>query len=137
MGVESLRSQLEARAREKYGMEAEQLPFNHEDYAILRHADSGRWFAVFIVKPRAALGLPGDGDAGIVSLKIRDPLLTDMLSQQAGYLRGYPSIRWNWISIVLDGTVLFEEVCRWLDESYEATSSGTGNKRVALPKRGL
>ena len=37
----SIRSQLEQYAKKKYHVEAEQLPFSHEDYAILRHADSG------------------------------------------------------------------------------------------------
>lgn len=132
---QSLREKLEEYAKEKYGVETEQLPFNREDYAILRHADSGRWFAVFITKSRREFGLPGEGDAQIVSLKLRDPLLADLLAQQLGYLRGYPSARWNWISAVLDGTVPFEDVCRWLDESYQATASKTKNQSIPLPKR--
>jgi len=132
--MSTVREQLEAYARERYGVEPEQLPFNREDYAVLRHADSGKWFAVFIVKSRGAFGLEGDGDADVVSLKIRDTLLADLLTQQPGYLRGYPSVRWNWVSIVLDGTVPPEEVCRRLDESYEATSTGR-NQKIPLPKR--
>ena len=121
--------------KEKYGIEPEQLPFNHEDYAIYRHSDSGKWFAVFIVKSRSEFGLEGDGDAEILSVKIRDPLLADLLTQQPGYLRGYPSSKWNWVSILLDGTVPLEDVCRWLDESYSATTSKAKNQKVALPKR--
>lgn len=130
-----IRARLEKYAKEKYDIESEQLPFKQEDYAVLRHADSGKWFAVFIVKPRKDFGLPGAGDAEIVSLKIRDPLLADLLVQQAGYLNGYPSRKWNWISIVLDGTVPFEEVCRWLDESYTATKTKAKNQKVPLVKR--
>ena len=73
MGGKTLREQLEAYAREKYRVEAEQLPFNPEDYAIFRHADSGKWFAVFVVKSRQSFGLPGDGDTEIICLKIRNP----------------------------------------------------------------
>ncbi len=91
----SLRKQLEAYAKKKYAVEAEQLPFNREDYAILRHQDSGKWFAVFIVKSRQQLGLDGKGDAEIASLKIRDSSLVDMLLQQPGYLRSYPSSGWG------------------------------------------
>ena len=131
----SLREQLEAYVREKYNIESEQLPFNHEDYSIFRHSDSGKWFAVFIVKPRGEFGLDGEGDAEIVSLKIRDPLLADILLQQPGYLKGYPSIRWNWTSVVLDGTVPFEDICRWLDESYDATVSKARNQKIPLAKR--
>lgn len=135
MNNEMLRERLEAYARKKYGVEPEQLPFKHEDYAVLRHSDNGKWFAVFIVKSRSQFGLDGDGDAQIVSLKIDDPPLADSLVQQPGYLRGYPSVAWNWVSIVLDGTVSFEEICQWLDDSYDATSSKPGNQKVVLEKR--
>lgn len=82
------------------------------------------------------LGLDGKGDAEIVSLKIRDSSLVDVLLQQPGYLRNYPSSGWGWVSVVLDGTVSFEDICRWMDESYSATISKTKNKKVPLAKRG-
>lgn len=135
MDNKTLREQLEVYVKDKYSIESEQLPFNHEDYAIFRHQDSGKWFAVFIVKPRQVLGLDGDGNTEIVSLKIRDRLLSDSLIQQPGYLRGYPSINWNWTSVLLDGTVPFDDICLWLDESYDATISKSENKKVPLSKR--
>ena len=135
MSSKSLREQLEKYAKKEYNAEAEQLPFNREDYAILRHAESEKWFTVFIAKPCKAFGLDGEGNAEIVSVKIRDPLLADLLFQQPGYLRGYPSAKWNWVSILLDGTVPFEDICQWLDESYRATASKTKNQKVPLPKR--
>ena len=130
-----IRERLEAYVKATYGVESEQLPFRQEDYAVLRHADTGRWFAVFIVKPKKAFGMDGEGNTEIVSLKIRDPLLADLLIQQTGYLRGYPSSKWNWVSIILDGTVPLEEVCRWLDESYAATKAKAKNQIVPLVKR--
>ena len=36
---------------------------------------------------------------------------------------GYHITRSNWISILLDGTVPFEEICQWIDESYAVTAS--------------
>lgn len=135
MNNKTIRERLEDYAKEKYKVEAEQLPFNREDYAIFRHSDSGKWFACFIVKSRREFGLDGDGDAEVVSLKIRDPFFADMLMQQPGYLRGYPSKNWNWVSVVLDGTVPFDEICQWLDESYNATTTKEKNKKVDLPKR--
>ena len=95
MKQKTIREQLNDYAKKKYGVGQEPLGFAHEDYAICRHLDGGKWFAVFIVKPRREFGLPGNGDAEIVSLKIRDPLLADLLLQQPGYLRGYPSVKWN------------------------------------------
>ena len=130
-----LRARLDAYVREKYGVVPELLPFSHEDYSIYRHTHTGRWFAVFIVKERREFGLPGGGSAEIVCFKIRDNMPADVLARQPGYLRGYPSRRWNWLSAVLDGTVPLEDICRWLDESYEATKSKTKNKRIPLARK--
>ena len=48
-------------------------------------------------------------------MKLSDPLLVDMLIQKEGYFRGYHISRGNWVSILLDGTVPFDEVCGMLD----------------------
>ena len=78
-----------------------------------------------------------DIDPEILRVKPKDRSSADYMMQQKGFLRGYPSSKWNWISMVLDGTVPFDDVCRWLDESYGATKSKTGNLKTPLPKRRL
>lgn len=132
----TLRERLDAFVNEKYGIDPEVLPFSHEDYEIYRHTDTGKWFAVFIVKPRKAFGLEGDGNAEIMSFRIRDAILRDMITQQPGYLWGYPSSKWNWTSVVLDGTVSYEDICHWIDESYRATKTKAKNQKTPLPKKG-
>ncbi len=127
-----IREQLDAYVKEKYGIDPEILPFSKEDYAIYRHSDTGKWFAVFIVKERHVFGLSGQGEAEIVSFKIRDRMLADHVARQPGYLRGYPARSWNWTSAVLDGTIPFEDICRWVDESYAATKNKGKNKRTPL-----
>ena len=122
-------------AKEKYGIDPEILPFSHEEYEIYRHTETGKWFAVFIVKERSAFGLEGDGKAAILCVKSKDPLLADVLMEQPGYLRGYPSRKWNWVSVVLDGTVPFEDIRRLLDESYLTTKTKTRNLKTPLLKR--
>ena len=135
MGNRTIRERLDAYVKEKYGIDPEILPFSHEDYEIYRHEDTGKWFAVFIVKERSAFGLDGDGETEILCVKLKDRLFADFMMQETGYLRGYPSSKWNWISMVLDGTVPFEDICRWLDESYQATVSKSKNLKTPLPKR--
>lgn len=131
----TIREQLDAYAKKNYGIESEILPFSKEDYEIYRHADTGKWFAVFIVKDRTAFGLDGEGSVEVVCVKVKDPILADFLMQQPGYLRGYPSSKWNWVTVVLDGTVPFEDICRWLDDSYRATKTKSKNMRTPLVKR--
>ncbi|MBR6050504.1 MAG: MmcQ/YjbR family DNA-binding protein [Clostridia bacterium] len=135
MVTKTIRERIDAYTKEKYGIDPEILPFSHEEYEIYRHTENGKWFAVFIVKERSAFGLEGDGTAEIICVKIKDPFFADILMQQPGYLRGYPSSKWNWVSMVLDGTVPFEDICRWLDESYLATRTKAGNLKTPLLKR--
>ncbi len=135
MDAKTIRERIDAYTKEKYDIDPEILPFSHEDYEIYRHTETGKWFAVFIVKERRVFGLAGDGSAEILCVKCKDKLLADFLMQQQGYLRGYPSSKWNWVSMVLDGTVPFEDICRWLDESYQATRTKAGNLKTPLPKR--
>ncbi len=90
---------------------------------------NGLWF---IVKLRQTFGLKG-GDAEIVSFPIRDAMLRDMAAQQPGSLWGYPGSRWNRTSAALDGTVPFEDICRWMDESDKATGIKAKNLNVPLP----
>ena len=133
--MNTIRGRVDAYAKEKYGIDPEILPFSHEDYEIYRHTETGKWFAVFIVKERSAFGMDGDGTAEILCVKPKDRFFADFLMQQPGYLREYPSSKWNWVSVVLDGTVPFEDICRLLDESYLATKSKARNLKMPLPKR--
>ena len=103
-------SRVEEYAKKRYDDDPEQLPFGYEDYAVLRHANNGEWYAVFIVKPRSDFGLEGDGYAEIMSVKIKDREIADELMRQPGFIRGLPSRTWNWTSMVLDGTVQFERI---------------------------
>ncbi len=135
MSDEAIRERLDAYVKRKYGVEPEILPFSKENYTVYRHADTGKWFAVFIVKERSVFGLEGEGEAEVVSVKVKDPLLADYLMQQPGYLRGYPSSKWNWVTMLLDGTVPFEEICRWVDDSCRATKTKAKNMRTPLVKR--
>ena len=135
MGNKTIRERLDAYTKEKYSIVPEILPFSREDYEIYRHEDTGKWFAVFIVKERSAFGLDGDGETEILCVKPKDRLFADFMMQETGYLRGYPNSKWNWISMVLDGTVPYQDICRWLDESYQATKSKSKNLKTPLLKR--
>ena len=66
----------------------------------------------------------------IINVKLGDRMLVDMLVQEPGYFYGYHITRSNWISILLDGTVSLEEICRWIDESYGVTASRKEKERL-------
>ena len=133
MEKKTLRERIDAYTREEYGIEPEILPFSHENYEIYRHPETGKWFAVFIVKERSAFGLAGNGQAEILCVKPANRSLADFLMQQPGYLRGYPASGWNWMSMILDGTVPYEDICRWLDESWQAVNSKSKKSESDVP----
>ncbi len=120
--------------KKKYGVE-EDYPFpTAPDFPVLRHPDSRKLFAIIMDVPRNRLGLDGTDRADVINVKLGDPLFVDFITQQAGYFHGYHMSRSNWVSILLDGTVPFKEVCRMIDESYLVTASKQKRQKLRPPK---
>ena len=69
-----------------------------------------------------------------MNVKLGDPMLVDMLVQRPGYFYGYHITRSSWISVLLDGTVPFEEICQWIDESYAVTASRQKKQKIRPPR---
>ena len=130
----SLRGPLFDYVEKKYGALPEHLWRRYPDYAIFRHEDNRKWFGLVMNIRRGSLGLQGEEAVDVLNVKLPDPLLADLLVRQPGYFRGYHISRGNWVSILLDGTVPLDEVCKWLDTSFLATAS-TAKKRKLRPPR--
>ena len=123
----SLKEAVIAYVKEKYGASPENLWMRYPNYAIFRHGDNRTWFALMMDVEKSKLGLPGNDVVDILNVKLSDPILADLPVQ--GYMRGYHIARGNWISLLMDGSVPLEELCRWLDESCLATASAAQKKK--------
>ena len=132
--MNEIRERVFAYAGKKYRASPEYLWARYPNYAVLRHRDNRKWFALVMDIPAAKLGLERGDTVDILNVKMEDALLADLLIQQEGFYRGYHISRGNWISILLDGTVAFEELCRWLDESFMATASRETRQKRRPPK---
>lgn len=132
--MKTFRDDLAAYIKEKYGCGEEYPWIRYPNYAVFRHADNEKWFGLVMNIPVSKLGLRGDDNADILNVKLGDPLLADLLIKQEGYFRGYHISRGNWVSILLDGTVPFDDICRWLDESYICTASAKKKQQMRAPK---
>lgn len=130
----SLKNEIFEYVKKKYDIEAEYLWSRFPGYAIFRHQDNEKWFGLIMDVPSEKLGLPGDQVRDILNVKMSDMFLVDALVQQEGYLRGYHISKGNWVSILLDGTVPLEEICRWLDESFLNTASREIKQKLRPPK---
>lgn len=120
--------------KKKYGIEEDYPLPTAPAFPVMRHPDNRKWFAIIMDVPREKLGLDGTERVDVINVKLGDPMLADMLVQQDGYFRGYHISRGNWISIILDGTVLLEEICKWIDESFLVTASKQKKQKYRPPK---
>lgn len=134
MSETSFCEQIYAYVKRKYKAEPEYLWRRYPDYAVFRHSDNRKWFGLIMDIPRCKLGLPGEEWVDILNVKLDDPLYVDILLQQPGYFRGYHIARGNWVSILLDGTVPFAEICGMIDAGYLATASKQKKQKARPPK---
>lgn len=130
----SLRGEIGEAIKKKYGADAEYPWLRYPDYAVFRHADNQKWFALIADVPREKLGAPGEGAADVINLKIPDPLLIDLLIKKEGYFRGYHMSKGNWLSVLLDGSVPVSEIESLIEMSFFATASNKEKQRMRGPK---
>ena len=104
--------------RDKYGCELQFLWEKFPQDAVWRRCDNGKWFAVLMKLPKTKLGLDSGEITDIIDLRI-EPSKLDILADGQRFFRGYHMNKKSWITVCLDGTVSFEEICSLLDDSYE------------------
>lgn len=121
----------------KYGSEPEHLWARFPDYVIFRHGDNQKWYGLIMNIPKEKLGLSGTEIVDILNVKLDDPILVDILTQQDGFFPGYHIRKGNWISILLDGTVPVEEIFGFIDTSFIVTASRQKKQKHRPPKEWL
>lgn len=111
-------------AESRYSVEPD-FPFpNDTQTPVLRHSDTRKWFAIFMNVPRSVLYPGGEGRTDIVNVKC-DPILAGSLRLEPGYLPAYHMNHEQWLTVLLDGTVPFEDITPLLDMSYELTEKSS------------
>ena len=117
----SLREELFAWAKKEYRAAPEYLWARYPEYAVLRHGDNKKWFALIADVEKSKLGISGKGRVDIINVKVSDPLLIDMLVDGKSFFRGYHMSKKSWLSVLLDGSADMKQIRRLIDESYAAT----------------
>ena len=103
--------------REKYDRELEFLWGNFDGNAVWRRGDTNKWFAAVLTVSRRKLGLDCDELAEIIDLRALPETITELVDGKR-YFGGWHMNKKHWYTIILDGSVPFEELCRRIDESY-------------------
>ena len=105
----------------QYGTTAD-FPFEDDNVtAVFRHASSSKWYALIMRIPYSKLDKSKEESGYVINLKC-DPFVADSLVSTVEGI--YPAYHMNhrlWISVLLDGTVSIEEVCKLIDLSYDLT----------------
>ena len=101
------------------------------NYAVLRHPENRKWYALVMDLPREKLGLPGGGITDVVELKC-DPAMAGSLRGRPGILPGYHMNRENWITVLLDGSFDPGQLAFLLDISHSLT--GLRRQKAKAPR---
>ena len=120
------RQEVFAYVKQRYGTEPD-YPWMDSN-AVLRHADSKKWYAVILEVRRDKLGLDGDGMVDVLNVKC-DPILIGSLRLKPGFHPAYHMNKDKWLTIRLDGSVSSAEIQDLLDLSYRLTGSNPACKR--------
>ncbi len=134
MDKDDLRDGVFRYVKEKYKSDIEYLWPKYPGYAVFRHKDNKKWYGLIMNIPGSKLGLNNTDTVDILNVKPGDPLMLDMMIRQKGFFSGYHMNKGNWMSVLLDGTVPFDEICRWIDISFSATASRETKNRIRPPK---
>ena len=119
--VKMNRKELKEYIQNNYGAHPDYPWMKFPSYEVFRHKNNKKWFAVIMDVPRIKLGLQGTETIEIVNFKC-GPVLTGSLLDKAGFLPAYHMNKTNWITVLLDGSVLDDTVKTLLDISFEATA---------------
>lgn len=104
--------------RNTYNDELEYLWDKFPDNAVWRRKDSGKWYGAVLTAAKEKLGLDNNEKAEIIDLRI-DKQLTESTVDGVKYFPGYHMNKKSWYTIILDGSVPTEEICRRLQISYD------------------
>ena len=111
---------LEIFIKEEYDIQPEFPWIKYPTFAVYRHGENKKWFAVIMEIKKEKIGIREEGAVNVVNFKC-DPLLIGTLVNDNGIHRGYHMNKNHWITVRLDGSV-DEEKIKWLTRiSYELT----------------
>ena len=114
------RDELFAYVKATFGTEPDYPWPQAPEYAVLRHADNGKWYGIVMSVPLSKLGLPGKGNVEIINVKSAQ-VLDMLLYGDPGILPAYHMNKKHWITILLESGFAEKELRDLLMESYRLT----------------
>lgn len=103
--------------REKYGDELEFLWEKFDNNAIWRRKDNQKWYGLVITISKRKLGLDSDEIVEAMDLRLKPELMAKTIDNEK-YFPGWHMNKKSWYTVILDGSIPTDEICRRIDESY-------------------
>ncbi len=107
---------------EKYGVLPEYPWASAPSFAVYRHENNKKWFAVVMTITKDKLGFDSTENIDIVNLKC-DPLMS--VTTETGIFPAYHMSKTHWISVSLDGSVDEDKIKWLLNLSFELTGKSS------------
>mgnify|MGYP003292511027 CR=1 FL=1 len=105
--------------KSEYGVSPEFLwPDRYPGYAVFRHNDNKKWFALVATIAATSLGLKDDRQIDVINLKFDKNQTYDFAETSDHIFPAYHMNKNNWITIWLDGTLPDKLVLELIQKSF-------------------
>lgn len=101
----------------KYSNQPEYLWEKFPENAIFRRKDNRKWYAAILTVKRNRLGFDSDEVVEIVDLRASKEDVPNLIKKDNIY-PGWHMNKKSWITIILDGSMDFNEICNFVDISF-------------------
>ena len=113
------RTEIEAYMVKKFNTKPAYLFKKYPQYAVFRHQNN-KWYALIMNIAKMKLGLEGKENIEILNLKCGEEL-NSLLKKQPNFLPAYHMNKKHWITIILDETLVKEDIYTLINLSYDLT----------------
>ncbi|MFW0756376.1 MmcQ/YjbR family DNA-binding protein [Pseudomonas sp. H11T01] len=90
------------------------------DYAVFRHSDNEKWYALVMDIPSEKIGIVGAARVDVLELKVA-PESVGSLRKKEGIYPAYHMNKEHWITVLLNGPLDAKEIHCLVQESFELT----------------
>lgn len=92
------------------------------NYAVFRHKDNQKWFAILMSIPKTKLGYPEEKEIEILNVKVNPNQIENYLNQD-GFYPAYHMNKKYWLTITLDQTLKDSTIESLIEISYQLTKT--------------
>lgn len=115
------RQELKKYIFDTYSVKAEYPWSKYPTFAVFRHEENRKWFAVIMTIDKCKLGINELGQIDVVNLKC-EPNLTASMCEMHGIYPAYHMNKEHWITVAIDGSVSKNNLKFLLELSFDLTN---------------